>query len=750
MKASEINFLKFLQGTKQFIIPIYQRKYSWDSQQCQQLWADLENAATNQKIKGHFMGSIVYIEKGLYQISAVPKLLVIDGQQRLTTLTLLLLAFRQIIDEGKESVDITSKKIHNYYLVNNEEEGDLYPKLILSQSDRESLVNLVNHNDIQKDSSPKILDNYEFFLNKIRNSELSLNQIYEGLQKFIIVDISLDRDNDNPQLIFESLNSTGLDLSQADLIRNYILMRLEPQEQNRLYQKYWHPMEKSFGNLNESTLFDRFMRDYLTLKTGYIPRIKEVYKDFKEYLNDHSQMGIEHVLEDIVQYSKYFVYLTFNQEPDQKINEALKDISELNVEVSYPFLMSIYDDFSRNKLSREEFILVLRMVESYIFRRTIVGIPTNSMNKTFASLKNEIVAENYLESLEAAFVKKGTYQRMPNNEEFKLSLMIKDVYNYRNRNYLLRKLENFKRKEVVNIETFTIEHIMPQNENLSIEWQQNLGPSWKEVQEKYLHTVGNLTLTAYNSELSDRPFIKKRDLEGGFADSPLRLNRELGKLDSWNEILIQERAEGLSKKALLIWTFPDLSPEILGKYKEQKPNKEKKHDNRLVLKEYYVEALKILAADDKVIFHEGPSIKTLIRFKTAKSQRLFPDTEKQGGWENNSSHFFEIDNRSLELKGTAKIQLAFSGHALPVERKIELTQLLTNVNEEKRRKNWKWWASKQTFELKGITNDLMEEIIAANNDDDDETRMKLVNRLVQNIESILPQINVYLDVFPRE
>lgn len=576
MKASEINFLKFLQGTKQFIIPIYQRKYSWNLQQCQQLWDDLESAASNSKIKGHFMGSIVYIEKGLYQISAVPNLLVIDGQQRLTTLTLLLLAFRQMIDERKESVDITSKKIRNYYLVNNEEEGDLYHKLVLSQSDRESLVNLVDHIDIQKDSSPKVLNNYEFFLNKIRNSDLSLNELYQGLQKFIIVDISLDRDNDNPQLIFESLNSTGLDLSQADLIRNYILMRLEPQEQTRLYQKYWHPMEKSFGNLNESTLFDRFMRDYLTLKTGYIPRIKEVYKDFKRYLEDYSQMGIEHVLEDIVQYSKYFVYLTFNQEPDQKINEALKDINELNVEVSYPFLMGVYDEFSRNKLSREDFVSVLRIVESYIFRRTVVGIPTNSLNKTFASLKNEIIAENYLESLEAAFVMKGTYQRMPNNEEFKMSLMIKDVYNYRNRNYLLRKLENFKRKEVVNIETFTIEHIMPQNENLSIEWQQNIGSDWKEVQEKYLHTVGNLTLTAYNSELSDRPFKEKRDLEGGFADSPLRLNRELGKLDTWNESFIQERARNLTEKSLLVWGFPDLPPEILEKYKEQKPNKSKK------------------------------------------------------------------------------------------------------------------------------------------------------------------------------
>lgn len=576
MKASETNLLKFLQGTKQFIIPIYQRKYSWTYAQCQQLWDDLERAAKDPQNKGHFMGSIVYIEKGLYQISSVPQLLVIDGQQRLTTLTLLILAFRQVLENSEEKVALNDRQIKNYYLVNNDEENELYHKLILTKSDKNTLFALVDKNEVKGNKSPKLLTNYEYFLKNIQNSDLSLEQILHGLQKLIIVDIALDRENDDPQLIFESLNSTGLDLSQADLIRNYILMRLEPKEQTHLYQNYWYPMEKSFGNLNESSIFDRFMRDYLTLKTGNIPRISEVYKDFKTYINTNSEIGIEAILQEISRYSNYFVYLTFSQEPDEKINEVLRDINELKVDVSYPFLLTVYDDYTKQKLSREDFIKVLRIVETYVFRRSIVSIPTNSLNKTFASLKSEIDVNSYLESLQATLVRKGSYKRLPNDEEFKLSLSIKDVYSFRNRNYLLRKLENFKRKEVVNIEAFTIEHILPQNEKLSKEWQQDLGPNWKEIQEKYLHTIGNLTLTAYNSELSDRPFIEKRNLEGGFSDSPLKLNRGLSKLETWNEKLIQERTKILSEKATEIWDYPELSSELLGKYKEQKVKKGKR------------------------------------------------------------------------------------------------------------------------------------------------------------------------------
>ncbi|MBD8069746.1 DUF262 domain-containing protein [Bacillus sp. PS06] len=566
MKASETNLLKFLQGTKQFIIPIYQRKYSWTIEQCKQLWNDILRAASDEDIKGHFVGSIVYIEKGIYQISAVPQLLVIDGQQRMTTLTLLMIALRNAIKESDQKFDITSKKITNYYLVNNEEEDELYYKLLLTQTDKETLLSLIDNNELPDEYSQRVVENFNFFLDQIINSGVDLNLLYRGISKLIVVDISLDRDHDNPQLIFESLNSTGLDLSQADLIRNYVLMKLEPKEQEALYKNYWYPMEKSFGNLSESSLFDRFMRDYLTVKTGRIPKIRDVYSDFKEYF-ERQNAGVDDVLKEVYQYSKYFVNLAFQTEKDQEINNTLKDINVLKVDVSYPFLLEVYDDYHKQRVSKNEFISILKLVESYVFRRAICGVPTNSLNKTFATLNKEIEKDNYLESVQAAFALKDSYKRFPNDEEFMKELTIKDVYNFRNRNYLLRKLENYKRKEIVDIESYTIEHIMPQNKNLSAEWRKDLGDNWEEVQKTYLHTLGNLTLTRYNSELSDKPFREKRDMDGGFADSPLRLNKSLRKLDTWNSNEIENRAEELAERAVLVWEFPKLPEDTLIKYK---------------------------------------------------------------------------------------------------------------------------------------------------------------------------------------
>lgn len=569
MKASETNLLKFLQGTKQFIIPIYQRKYSWNIIQCRQLWNDIVRASMDQDIKAHFVGSIVYIEKGLYQISAVPQLLVIDGQQRMTTITLLLIALGKAIKESDEQFDITYKKIMNYYLVNNEEEDELYHKLLLTKNDKETLLSLISDKELPEEFSPRIYENYSFFLEQIKKTGIDLNLLYRGISKLIVVDISLDRDHDNPQLIFESLNSTGLDLSQADLIRNYVLMKLEPKEQENLYKTYWYPMEKSFGNLNESSIFDRFMRDYLTVKTGRIPKLEDVYANFKEYLNQHQELGIEAVLKDIYQNSKYFVALAFQTEKDKEINETLKDINSLKVDVSYPFLLEVYDDYNNQRLTKDEFIFVLKMVESYVFRRAICGVPTNSLNKTFATLAKEINKQEYVDSVKAAFIQRDSYKRFPNNEEFMRELKVKDVYNFRNRNYLLRKLENHKRKEVVDIESYTIEHIMPQNENLSSEWKQDLGERWEEIQNTYLHTLGNLTLTRYNSELSDKPFKEKRDMDGGFADSPLRLNRGLGQLEAWNENEIVNRGQRLAEQAVLVWGYPDLPQDVFMKYKKK-------------------------------------------------------------------------------------------------------------------------------------------------------------------------------------
>jgi uncharacterized protein with ParB-like and HNH nuclease domain len=324
MKATEANFLKFLNvSNQQFTIPIYQRTYSWTITQCKQLWEDIIRVATEPKIPGHFIGSIVYIASGIYAVSATQQLLVIDGQQRLTTLSLLLAALGKAIDQSGQPMEISSRKIRNYYLINPEEDGDAQYKLLLTQSDRETLRSLLGGIEMPTKPSNRILENYRYFEEQIRECKQSLDIIYQGIGKLIIVDVSLDRTQDNPQLIFESLNSTGLELSQADLIRNFILMGLEPREQTDLYKKYWYPMEESFGHNEYSNYFDRFMRDYLTIKNnGRIPRIDEVYKEFKIYVRGQA-LTMQETVSDIYQYSKYFVRLAFERETDEVIQVIL-------------------------------------------------------------------------------------------------------------------------------------------------------------------------------------------------------------------------------------------------------------------------------------------------------------------------------------------------------------------------------------------------------------------------------------------
>ena len=567
MKATETPFVKFLQGAQQFIIPIYQRTYSWTEKQCELLWDDIIRVAKNEKIPTHFVGSIVYIIKTDFQISGVDKLLVIDGQQRLTTLSLLLLAIRKALDEKGEEKEITKNKINNYFLFNNDESGEDRYKLILTQSDKDTLINLLEDRPQSKNQSKNIINNYNFFLNQITKSKIDLDLLYKGVLKLMIVDISLNSDNDNPQLIFESLNSTGLELSQADLIRNYVLMDLEREKQEHIYKNFWYPMEESIGHSEGSEYFDIFMRDFLTIKTGEIPNIRDVYSSFKDYVTTGEQT-VDTLVSDIHYFSKFFTKLAFEKEEDSQLNQVIKNINTLRVDVAYPFLLEILVDCDKGKISKDELIEIFLLVESYVFRRAICDIPTNSLNKTFGNLSSEINKDEYFESVKAAFNLKETYRRYPTNNEFRTQFIIKNVYNSKIRKYLFDKLENFERKELVNVENYTLEHIMPQNKNLSQDWKNELGENWIAVQDKYLHTVGNLTLTGYNPELSDKPFLEKRNMEGGFADSPIRLNSTLATLEHWNEEEIVKRANSLADKALEIWKFPDLPQETLDKYTE--------------------------------------------------------------------------------------------------------------------------------------------------------------------------------------
>jgi len=574
MKASEARLLDFIKKSPQFVIPIYQRAYSWTTRECQRLWDDVLQSGEDDATMAHFLGSIVYVERGLYQVSNQDPLLVIDGQQRLTTVSILIEALARVLGDNEPVDGFSAVKLRNYYLLNPYESGERRFKLLLGETDRESLVALVEQQPFPRNYSKRIKECFDFFNQKLDRERDNLTTVCKGLAKLVIVDISLDRTQDKPQLIFESLNSTGKELTQADLIRNYVLMDLEPELQAVMYNNYWRRMELDFGQEAYAEHFDGFIRHYLTVRTGEIPKVRGVYDAFKRYAHSQViQVGLEPLLKDIRTFAEYYCSIAFGKETDLELRQTFSHIRELKVDVAYPFLLELYDDYVGGKLTKEDFLTAVRLVESYVFRRAICAIPTNSMNKTFASFLRGIDKTRYLESVKAHFLMLPSYRRFPTDEEFRRDLKTRDLYNFRNRSYCLRRLENFQRKEAVAVDEYTIEHIMPQNENLSAAWRAMLGEDWKDVQEKWVHTLGNLTLTGYNSEYSDRPFIEKRDMVGGFGESPLRLNQMLRTLDTWNEETIVARAKELIDIAMEVWPAPQLSPGVLELYRPQpRPN----------------------------------------------------------------------------------------------------------------------------------------------------------------------------------
>ncbi len=567
MKATEIKLADFLKKSPQFVIPIYQRIYSWSEKECLQLWEDVLRTGSKDEITAHFVGSIVYVEKGLYSVANQSQLLVIDGQQRLTTITLLIEALARALGSSEPIEGFSGKKLRDYYLIDPREEGEKKYKLILSQTDKASLTAILDNAPEPKECSVRVKANFEFFTNKLEKEKDNLAAICKGLAKLLIVDISLSREQDNPQLIFESLNSTGRELSQADLIRNFILMGLEHGLQSKLYDQYWRPMEIDFGQLGYVEYFDSFMRHYLTVKTGVIPREREVYEAFKQYARSPGASDVETLVADIRIFSGYYCAMALGAEKDPELKMAFQDLQELKVDVAFPFLLELYNDYKKEILSPDDFLRIVRLVESYVYRRAVCGIPTNSMNKTFGNFSRNLKKDRYLESVQANFLLLPSYRSFPGDEEFKQAIKIKDLYNFRSKIYWLRRLENYDRKERVPVDEFTIEHIMPQNESLSPEWQKELGSEWKEIQKKYLHTLGNLTLTGYNSEYSDRPFMEKRNIRVGFAESPLRLNKDVASKEHWGAQDILNRAENLSNQAVKVWPAPVLEPDILASYR---------------------------------------------------------------------------------------------------------------------------------------------------------------------------------------
>jgi uncharacterized protein with ParB-like and HNH nuclease domain/predicted transport protein len=574
MKATAAKFLDFIQKSPQFVIPIYQRTYSWSEKECRQLWDDILRTGSDDAISAHFVGSIVYIEKGLYQVSSQSPLLVIDGQQRLTSVTLLIESLARALEKNgtTEPLDgFSPSKLRNRHLRDPEEEGERHYKLMLSQTDRTSLMAIVDGSEQPKEHSLRVKENFALFESWIVACKGDLVPVCKGLAKLVVVDIALSRDQDNPQLIFESMNSTGRELSQADLIRNFILMGLERKLQTRLYEQFWRPMEVDFGQDAYATHFDGFMRHYLTVRTGDIPNVREVYEAFKAYARSPkiAQAGIEALVAEIRAFSRYFCAMALGAEPDPDLKLAFHDLRELKVDVAYPFLLELYHDYANGVLPCSDLLAAVRLVEAYVFRRAICAIPTNSLNKTFATFTKVLKKDRYLESIQAHLLLLPSYRRFPTDEEFRRDVQTRDLYNFRSRSYWLRRLENHGRKERVPVDEYTIEHILPQNENLPAAWKTALGPEWERIQQTWLHTLGNLTLTGYNSEYSDRTLAEKRDMSGGFKESPLKLNQGLGQLDQWNEDTIKTRADKLAGMALDVWTAPKLPADVLAAYKPE-------------------------------------------------------------------------------------------------------------------------------------------------------------------------------------
>ncbi|PUU85811.1 DUF262 and DUF1524 domain-containing protein [Helicobacter pylori] len=563
MKAGEATLLEFFEQNQnnQFVIPIYQRLYSWKKEQCKQLWDDIIKIGGNDKMNGHFIGSILYVLDS--NTHSNNTLLIIDGQQRITTITLLFIALR-----NHSSDEVKRKEIESY-LINSNKDGDKKFRLILSESDKDTLLSLIDKNK-RKPSEPsvKIVENFKLFEKWIRKNTDKLETIFKGLEKLMIVWIALEKGKDDPQLIFESMNSKGIELTQTDLIRNYIIMETEVGKQEDFYNQYWRAMEENFKQ-NE-TLFNQFVRHYLTIKTREIPNINKVYEAFKRYQQERG-IETEALLQDLQKYCGFFCQIVFKKEADKDLNKALSFLVDLEMDVIYPLLLELYSDYSDGVLSKQDFIPIIALIESYICRRAVCGLGTNSLNKVFPSFTKHIQKDEYFKSLKAHFSYLTEKQRFPNNDEFKKLFITIDFYNFQKKKYFFERLENFDTKEPVNTQECTIEHIMPQT--LNLEWKRDLGGNFQAIHDKYLHTIGNLTLTGYNQEYSNNSFQEKRDMEKGFKQSPLRLNQGLKDLESFDEKQIEKRANVLADWALKIWTYPKLDAETLEKYKSKKEKK---------------------------------------------------------------------------------------------------------------------------------------------------------------------------------
>ena len=558
MKGSELRLIEYMEGSKKrFIIPVYQRNYDWKIENCKQLYDDLIQVIKNNS-KTHFFGSIVSV----YEPSGRnTEFLIIDGQQRLTTMSLLFLAMYNLLEEKIIISEDESLKdqIYEDFLVDKYQPQEKRMKLKPIKNDQKAFSKLFNSkDDYIKDSNLTI--NYSYFYERIQKQEITIDELFDAICRLEIINITLNNE-DNPQLIFESLNSTGLDLSEGDKIRNYILMGLPKQKQDEYYEKYWNCIEKC-------TKYDvsSFIRDYLSVKQLVIPSQKKVYINFKKYVEDSSLKIIE-ILEDLLSYAKRYNILLCGKTSSKELNSCINRLNRLETTVTRPFFLEVLRLYDENQINLNEVAEAFSITESYLFRRTICDLPTNALNKIFLLLNREIMRydgtdSNYIEKLKFALLSKKDRARFPNDDDFSLMFTEKPIYqmNSKNKIYILERLENFGTLEDKDIYRhydegeYSIEHIMPQH--LTPAWIKELGDSYEEIHDTWLHRIANLTLTAYNSKYSNSTFVEKKTIKNGFEDSGIRLNTYVSKKDKWTLAELRDRNDYLLKRALDIWAFP--------------------------------------------------------------------------------------------------------------------------------------------------------------------------------------------------
>ena len=563
MKASPLQLSKFLQKQDtQFVIPIYQRNYDWTEEHCMQLLDDIITIGKTPRdeTRMHFIGSIVYVCNDEYTVAEIEQLVIIDGQQRITTITLLLMALYHYAKEQNDQR--LAELILEDYLINKRAEETFKIKLKATENNDRDLHFLLEGKTIPNGKYSNIKNNYNFFRNHISSSNSAI--IYEGFKRLLFVEIRLERGKDNAQKIFESLNSTGLDLSQADLIRNYILMGLEPSEQNRLYLNYWAEIEANTKVDGTSHVSD-FIRDYLTIKQGEIPKKDAVYVMFKKQYRIE-EVPIEPILKELLNYSSiYQMLLAPSIVEDRDIRQEIEYIKYIEINVSYPFLLQVIDDYRKELISKGTLVNVLRFVQTFACRRFILDLPTNALNKIFMILYRQVDKENYEKSIYQYVLTRPGKNRMPSDIEIRNMLADKDFYNAKSRMkmYILERLENFNNKEFVPIisnSDMTIEHIFPQNPD--DRWSKELTErEYNDFTTLYLHTIGNLTFSGNNGALGNKAFAEKKWMnkdgkEQGYAYSRLLLNRYLSEINEWNITNYKVRTDKLIKRFINIWQLP--------------------------------------------------------------------------------------------------------------------------------------------------------------------------------------------------